>query len=87
MIGFNSNDGIVRAQEVGVWAYTMISQYLGGAPNSIVFFGANLIITIIWNSENGRALRGAIYTLGEAVEEREYTIMRWLRTWLCQTQL
>lgn len=87
MIGFNSNDGVVRAQEVGVWAYTMISQYLGGAPNSIIFFGANLIITIIWDSENGRALKGANYLLGEVVEGRGCTIIRWLRTWLCQTQL
>jgi hypothetical protein len=47
----------------------MIVKYLRGAPNSIIFFGANLIITIVWYSENGRALKGATGLLVEVVEE------------------
>lgn len=64
----------------------MISQYLGRAPNSIIFFGANLIVTVVWNSENCRALRGAIDKLGDVIEGGGYTIIGWVHTWVCQTE-
>jgi hypothetical protein len=50
----------------------MIVQYSGGAPNSIIFIGVSLIITIVWYSKNGRALGGATGILEEAVEESGY---------------
>lgn len=77
MVRFNGDDSIVRDHEVGIWAYTMIVQYFRGAPNSIIFFGVSFIVTIVWYSENGRALKGATDILEWSLKN---TIIGWLHT-------